>query len=171
VTGKSGASVLLLTFARRGEEQAIRDALAHMRSEIPDADVFAVGTPVSAPLLQEAGVESVIIYGAGRGARAVVRESRSRRPKAAAIIYWEPRLAGHLKLEALALLAGARVTHRFPPGSDARPVGRLGLMSSVASKSAKSLLCAAAGAALCGIAFACLLVSQTLAGGSRARRS
>ncbi len=170
MTGRRGTSVLLLTFARRGEEQAIRDALAHVRSEIPDADVFAVGTPVSAPLLRDAAVESVITYGADRGARAVVRESRSRRPAAAAIIYWEPGFGGHLKLEILALLSGVRIAHRFAPGSDARPIGRLRLAWSVGAKCARVLLCAAAGGLICGIAFVSLLASHALTGGSRARR-
>jgi hypothetical protein len=170
VTEGNGTSVLLLTFARRGEEQVIRDALAHLRSVIPDADVFAIGTSVSAPVLQEAGVGSVITYGPDSGARAVLRESRSRRPAAAAIIYWEPGFGGHLKLEILALLSGVKIAHRFAPGSDARPIGRLRLAWSVGAKCARVLLCAAVGGLICGIAFVSLLASHALTGGGRARR-
>jgi hypothetical protein len=170
MSDESRTQVVLLTFARRGEEQTIRDALAALRTEIPDADLFAIGTPVSAPRLREAGVQTVITYGSGSGAGVVLREARSRRPAAAAVVYWGPRFGGHLKLEVLALLTGAKVTHRFAPGSDARSIGRLRLAWSVAAKCAAALLCAATAAALCGLAFICLLLSQGRVGGGRARR-
>ncbi len=167
----SGARVLLLTFARRGEEQAIRHALARLRSEIADADVFAVGTPVSTPVLRDVGITSVITYDSKSSARSVVWECRSRRPERAAIVYWGPPFGGHLKLELLALLSGAGITHRFVPGSDPKPIGRLGLTCSVGAKCLRALLCAAAGGLICGAAFVCLLLSQGLTGGGRARRS
>ncbi len=166
----SRRSAVLLTFARRGEEEAIREALAGLRHEMPEADVFAVGTSVSAPTLRTIGISAIVTYGDGRGLRAVVRDARSRRPAAALVVYWDTGAAGHLKLEALALLSGASITYRFVPGAGSKAVGRLRLACSVAVKCVASMAYVTAGAAMCAIALVCLRGTEIFSGGKRAHR-
>ena len=90
-------SLLVLSFARRGEEEMVRRAVGHLTSEFPGAHVAAVGTPVSAPVLRELGLSEVIVYGGEHGARGVIREVRRRAPGTAAVVYGGPMLSGHLK--------------------------------------------------------------------------
>ena len=78
-----GERVLLLSFARREEEDAIRRAVNLLRAELPGAEITAVGTPVSAPMLSALSAERVIIYGGGRSARDAVEELRRCRPSLA----------------------------------------------------------------------------------------
>lgn len=170
MSGTSRRSALLLTFARRGEEEAIREALTGLRQRLPDADVFAVGTSVSAPTLRTVGIDTIVTYGDGRGIRAVVRDARSRRPAAAAVVYWDSGSAGHLKLEALALLSGASTIYRFVPGAGSKAVGRLRLACSVAVKCIASIACLTAGAAMCALALVCLRGAEIFSGGRRAHR-
>ena len=164
-------TVLLLTFARRGEEEAIRQAMAALREAAPDAVIVAVGTPVSGPVLEHLGVDELIIYGDGRGARSVVREARARRPAAAAVVYWGPGFAGHLKLELLALLSGPPRVLRLAPETPVRAVGRSRLALSVLAKVVTAIALTAAGALVCGTALVCLRLRQALAGGHRAPRA
>lgn len=166
--GTNGAAGLLLTFARRGEDATIRQAVSRLRSE-GAASVIGVGTPVSAPALSGIGLGELILYGEGRSASAVVHEMRRRRPAMAAIVYSGAGYAGHLKLEALALLSGARRVQRIAPaGSSA--IGRASLAAIVLAKGLCACGCAAVGAAICTVAFVCLTLRQITAGGSRASR-
>ncbi len=164
-------AALLLTFARRDEEPTIRGAMAALREAAPGARLEAICTPASAPLLRALGVEELIVYGDGAGARQVIRQARARRFSAAALVYSQPGFSGHLKLEALALLAGVKQLHRFLPGQEGRALGRLRLAWSVALKCVQTLLRVAAASALCGVAFLCLRLRQALAGGHRANRA
>ncbi|MCJ7750110.1 MAG: hypothetical protein MUQ65_03295 [Armatimonadetes bacterium] len=165
-------TALVLTFARRGEEEAIRQAMAALHETAPGADVVAIGTPVSAPILENLGVDDIIIYGNGRGARSVVREARGRRPAAAAaIVYWGPGFCAHLKLELLALLCRPPRLLRLAPEAPVSAIGRPRLALSVLGKILAAGALALAGASLCGAAFICLRLRQTLAGGHRAPRA
>ncbi len=83
---------MVLTFARRGEEEAIAEALAWLRREFPRARVAAVGTPVSAPTLRGLGVDEVIEFGGGRGAKATIAEARARESGGGSDHLWRPRL-------------------------------------------------------------------------------
>ena len=169
--GREREAALLLTFARRGEEAAIKEALRHLRSELPGRQVAAVGTPVSAPVLRELGVEGVIVYGGGVGARAAVREVRGRAPAAVGIVYGGPGFTGHLKLELVALASAAGRIYQFLPGTKARRAGRGRLLWSVCGKLARAPLCLAVGAAACGTALCWLRLRQLMAGGQRAGRA
>jgi hypothetical protein len=136
----------------------------------PDASVDAVATTVSAPVLGDLGVDGIVSYGGGSGARDVLGQIRSRRYGTAGLVYCGPGISGHLKLEVLALFSGARHIHRFAPEHSSR-VGRLYLACSVAWKAAQVGLSAAVAALLCGTAFVCLRLTQLLAGGRRADRA
>jgi len=163
--------VLLLTFARRGEEEAIRRAMEALRTEFAGAQITAVGTPVSAPVLSALGAAHVIVYGEGHGARDVVQEIASCQASAAAIVYGGPGLSGHLKLELLAVLSRARRVRRFTPDGAAGSIGRLGILCSVWAKASGSLLRLVAGGMVCATAFCFLRTSQLLVGGHRAGRA
>ena len=165
------ARALLLTFARRGEEEAIREAMGTLRQALPAARIEAIGTPVSAPVLRALGVAEVIVYGEGQGAREIVRQARARKPELVGIVYWGPGLSGHLKLEGLALLSRAGRIYRFVPGARARQIGRFRLAFSVCGKVARALACAAAAGMMCAVALCCLRLRQMLAGGHRAGRA
>jgi len=171
VSDSPRATALLLTFARRGEEEAIRQAMAALREAAPGADVVAIGTPVSRPVLEDLGVDDIIIYGDGRGARSVVREARGRRPAAAAVVYWGPGFSAHLKLELLALLCRPPRVLRLAPEAPVSAIGRPRLALSVLGKILAAGALALAGAALSGAAFICLRLRQALAGGHRAPRA
>jgi len=171
VSDSPRATTLLLTFARRGEEEAIRQALAALREAAPGADVVAIGTPVSRPVLKQLGVDDIIIYGDGRGARSVVREARGRKPAAAVVVYWGPGFCAHLKLELLALLCRAPRVLRLSPEAPVSAIGRPRLALSVIGKTLAAGALALAGAALCGAALICLRLRQILAGGHRAPRA
>lgn len=165
-----GALGLLLTFARRGEDDAVGRAVAHVRQQ-GARDVLAVGTPVSAPFLRVAGADEILVYGDGTGTRAVIRDLRRRRPRLAVIVYLDASFAGHLKLEALALLSGAKRVWRAAPDGPPTAIGRTGLASSVLAKSLRVFGCLLAGMSICVIAFACLRARQMIAGGRRANRA
>jgi len=164
---KALAPMLILTFARRGEEDAVGRAvsLSHELGRQP----AAVGTGTSTPSLTAAGVEDIIAYGEGSGARSVVRELRARRAEEAAVVYWGPGYGGHLKLELLALASGARVVHRILREGKGDRVGRGALFRSVVWKSARATLTVAASGLLCGTAWLFLQASQ-LVGGRSANR-
>ena len=161
-------TVLLLTFARRGEEEVVRAARAHLQAAAPDAEIVAVGTPVSAPALRESGVHEVLVYGDGRGARQVVREARGRRPRAAGIVYGGRGFSGHLKLELVALASGARRFYRFRPGEPPEVAGRPRLLCSAAAKGVRAGACLALGGLVCGAALLWLGLGQMVRGGGRA---
>jgi hypothetical protein len=163
-------AALLLTFARRGEEEAIRRAAATLRQSVTQSDLVAVGTPVSAPVLRGLGIPEVLVLGEDGAARAVVAALRRRRPRTAAIVYCGPRFGGHLKLEALALLSGARQVVRVLPDGEAR-LGRFRLALIVAAKSVQAVCCLAAGGAVVTAAWAWLRVAQGRRGGRRADRA
>jgi len=171
MTDPTRPTALLLTFARRGEEAMVRRALDALREAVPGAEIVAIGTPVSAPALKCLGVDGVITYGDGRGARSVVRQARRRRPAVAALVYWGPGFSGHLKLEGLALLCGPPRVLRLTPESPVSPIGRPRLALSVLGKAVAAGALTLAGAALCGPALICLRLRQTLAGGHRAPRA
>lgn len=163
-------ALLLLTFARRGEEEVIRRAATLLRQAGAGAEVIAVGTPVSAPGLRDLGLPEVLVLGEDGSARAVLAALRRRRPRTAAIVYCGPRFGGHLKLEALALLSGARRIVRVLPEGEAR-LGRLRLALAVAAKSVQAACCLAAGAAVTTIAWLWLCTMQSLGGGRSASRA
>jgi hypothetical protein len=163
-------AALLLTFARRGEEEPIRRAMALLRPAGAQAGLVALGTSVSAPVLRGLGVPEVLVLGEDGSARAVVAKLRQRRPRTAAIVYCGPRFGGHLKLEALALLSGARQVVRVLPEGEAR-LGRFRLALSVAAKSTQAACCLAAGGAVVTVAWAWLQMAQGRKGGRRASRA
>jgi len=163
-------TALLLTFAREGEEEAIRSAREALAQVVPGARVAAIGTPVSAPVLRGLGIAEVLVYGGERSAGQVLAEARAWRPAAAAIVYRGLDPAGHLKLELLALGVGARRTYRFMLDRAMEPVGRAGLLLSVLGKLAQAWLCVCAGGLVCGSALLWLRLRQVLAGGHSARR-
>jgi hypothetical protein len=165
------SAALLLTFARRGEEGAIRDAMDALRRALPEARIEAIGTPVSAPLLRELGVEELIVYGDGAGPLEVVCQARARRFSAAALVYSGPGFSGHLKLETLALLAGAKRFHRIGPDREGRPIGRLRIALSICLKCLQAVGRVLLAGMLCLTAFLCLRLRQSLAGGHRASRT
>lgn len=162
------ATGLLLTFARRGEDDAIRQALGRLRVE-GAVSVISVGTPVSAPVLSELGCDEVIIYGDGRNARAAITDLRRRRLAMAALIYSDASYAGHLKLEVLALLSGAGWVQRIAPGASSA-ISRFSLAASVLAKGLSACALAVIGTVICTAAFVCLTLRQTAAGGRRAHR-
>jgi len=164
-------SLLVLSFARRGEEEMVRRAVGHLTSEFPGAHIAAVGTPVSAPALRELGLSEVIVYGGERGARGVMREVRGRAPSAAGIVYGGPGFSGHLKLELVALASDARRVYQFAPGRSERVVGRLRLGLSVWGKALCAAVRLAVGGVVCGIAFCWLSLRRMMAGGGRASRA
>ena len=137
-------NVLLLTFARRGEERAIQSTVLILREAVPGARVVAVGTLVSAPVLRDLGIATILVYGDGKSARQVIEEAQLFMPEAVAIIYDNPRFCAHLKLEALALLIGVRTILRCPPPPQTaeteiqapkpQTIGRLRLALGVLSK-------------------------------------
>ncbi len=105
-------NVFLLTFARRGEEPAIRGALEELRARYPEATLRAVGTPASEPVLRGLGVEHILIYTRRHPARRVLEEAQLHMPEATAIVYGGDDFRGHLKLELLAYAIGAPVVLR-----------------------------------------------------------
>jgi hypothetical protein len=171
MTATSPQTALLLTFARRGEEDMIAEAMAVLRDAAPGAHLLAVGTPASEPALRRAGLDDILLYGDGRGARALLADLRARRPGLAAVVYWDSSFAGHLKLEALALLAGPARVLRLAPGVSARTLLRGALLRSVLAKSLQAAGLLAGAAVLCGLAYAWLRFRQIVAGGLRANRT
>ena len=128
-------TILLLTFARRGEGAAILRAREVALSRLPGARVVAVGTPVSAPVLRDLGLAEVLVYGEGQAAKEVVARARRIAPELAVIVYDEFAFRGHLKLEGLAWASRARRVLRCPPEGEARETGRLPLAALVVGKS------------------------------------
>jgi len=161
-------TVLLLTFARRGEESAIREALALLSHSFPDAAVFAVATPVSAASLELLGVADLVIFDHTRSARRVLAEAARRKPRAAAIVYSGARPEGHLKLEFVALRSGAGRIYRCLSEGSPELVGRVHLLGSVLWKAVLTCGHLVAAAGICCAAFCWLRVAQLLAGGRRA---
>ncbi len=164
-------SLLVLSFARRGEEELVRRAVGHLTSEFPGAHIAAVGTPVSAPVLRGLGLADVIVYGGEQGARGVMRAVRARGPAAVAVVYAEPDFSGHLKLELVALASSARRVYQFAPGRSERVVGRLRLGLSVLRKALCAAVRLGVGGVVCGIAFCWLSLRWMMAGGGRASRA
>jgi hypothetical protein len=162
-------TVMVITFARRGEDNTIRVAIQLLAGEFPGAHVIALATPVSAPVLRGLGIEDCLLLEPGRSPTWVLREAARRRPKAAAIVYSGSAKA-HLKLEAAALLCGARRIVRCVAGEWWDVIGRLRLFWIVAGKSLLALGCLVAGAKISGIAWCCLRIAQMAGGGKRARR-
>ncbi len=168
--GDAGGGALLLTFARRGEEGVIREAMAALRSRAGSGRVSAVGTEASAQALREAGADDVIVYGERQGARAVVREVRSRRPVGASIVYGGPGFSGHLKLELVALASGAGRICRCRPETSPQVVGRARLLGSVCAKALGVMARLGVGVGVCAVALCWLRLRQVMAGGGRAGR-
>ena len=164
-------TILVLSFARRDEGEAIAAAMAALSREFPDARFAAIGTPVSEPILEGLGINDIIVYGDGRTARQAVREARSRAPQATAVIYGGPGASGHLKLEALALVTGGGRLYRCLPDRPPRPIGRLRLAVSVAAKALTAGARLAAAAFACCVALCWLRVAQMTAGGRDAGRA
>jgi len=129
--------VLLLTFARRGEEQAIERARRLLLAQYPGCRILAIGTPTSAPVLRAMGVDELIIFRSGQSKRQVLREAARRRPKVAAIVY-SGSTEGHLKLEVAALGSGAKRVCRCLSDDNPEVVGRLRLFWSVAVKAVRA---------------------------------
>lgn len=171
MTGASPQAALLLTFARRGEEALIGEAAASLRSAAPGAHLLAVGTPASEAALHAAGLDDILLYGDGRGARSLLTDLRARRPTLAAIVYWDASFAGHLKLEALALLAGSTRILRLAPGAGDTTLTRGALLRTVLAKSLKAAGLLAGSTLLCALSYTWLRFRQIVAGGLRARRT
>jgi hypothetical protein len=173
-------NVLLLTFARRGEERAIQRAISALAEVAPGAQVIAVGTPVSAPVLRDLGIATILVYGDGKSARQVIEEAQLFMPEAAAIVYDNPRFRAHLKLEALALLIRVRTVLRCPPSPQAaeaetqlpkpETIGRLRLAWSVLTKGLHLLLRRAAATTLTALACSYLCWFGRPRGGRHASR-
>jgi hypothetical protein len=85
------------------------------------------------------------------------------------VVYWGPGHGGHLKLELLALASGARVIHRLVMEASDDRVGRGAIVRSVVWKTVRAMLVVAAGAVICGLALACLRLSQLLGGRGASR--
>lgn len=162
---------MVLTFARRGEEDDITRALALLAQREPGAPVAAVGTPTSEAALRALGLTDVIVFGSpGQSAFAALRAARARRPRAAVVLYRGPGAQGHLKLELLALALGAARIYRTVAGEDIRPVSKIRLGISVTGKLLGAGGCLLAGGGVAGVAWCWLRVAQMLAGGGHARR-
>jgi hypothetical protein len=161
---------LLLTFARRGEEETITRAITLLREECV-SHVAAVGTEISIPMLESLGVDSIIPFGAESGRGAVLHELRLRHSVCAAIVYFDASHRGHLKLEMLALLSGARRVFRIAPEGAVTRLGRGQLLALICVKSLATIgvLCGAAG--VCGIAYCWLRLRQLLTRGCHADRA
>ena len=174
-------TVLLLTFARRGEERAIQSAMASLTERVPGARVIAVGTPVSAPVLRALGIADILVYGDGKSARQVIEEAQLFMPETVGIVYDDPGFRAHLKLEALAFVVGAKTIWRFRPGGEAAlgaqasslPVrmGRFGLALSVLAKGLQMLVRLGVGMALTGFACSYLCWYGRSRGGRGASRT
>jgi len=167
-------TVLLLTFARRGEEAAIQNALTALAERVPGARVIAVGTPVSAPVLRALGIADILVYGDGKSARQVIEEAQLFMPEVAAIIYDHPRFAAHLKLEALALAIGVRTILRFlpsPPLPRPETIGRFRLALSVMAKGLQMLFRLCVGMAATALACSYLCWYGRSRGGRGASRT
>ena len=162
---ESRPCVLLLTFARRGEEEAIREGMAAVREDLPGAEFVALGTAVSAPVMRGLGLEDIILVGEGRGTQAVMREVRARAPRGTLVVYSGPGLAGHWKLELLALASGARRAYRWVPGGPMVVCGRLALAGSVVWKAGLAAVCLAVGGLVCGAAWLRLRGGRSGSGG------
>jgi len=165
----AGPSAVLLTFARRGEDDAMVAAVGLLRQIAPS--VVAIGTPVSARVMERLDLAQITILGKGAPLRGVLREVRRRRPRAAAVVYSGPGLDGHLKLEGLALLTGAPRILRVRPTHPVQSVDRLRLGLIVWAKLVQAAGCLVAGAATCGVAWGWLRLAQRFAGGDRAGRA
>jgi hypothetical protein len=168
---RQGATAVVLTFARRGEQDVIRAAVDEVSRRAGAAAFVAVATPASLPVLAEVGLRDTVVFGDGSGVRRVLAGVRSRRPGRAVVVYSSGRMSAHLKLEFVALASGARMTYRCAPGGRVEVVGRLGLAWSVARKCLRAAGCLAAGAIVCLLAWAWLRGAQALAGGRYARRA
>jgi len=164
-------TVLLLTFARRGEEAAIQHAVAALTARVPDARVIAVGTPVSAPVLRALGIADILIYGDGRSARQVIEEAQLFMPETVGIVYDDPLFRAHLKLEALALLVGAKTVWRFRPEGEAVRVGRFRLALSVLAKGLQMVFRLGVGRAVTALACSYLCWYGRSRGGRGASRT
>lgn len=159
---------LLLTFARRGEEEVIGAAIARLR-EGGASHIVAVGTEISAPVLQGFAVDEIIPYGEGQGVRAVIRELRRRHSVSVAIVYLDAGWGGHLKLELLALVGGARSVLCLAPGR-VKAIPRWRLLGRTCRKTLGAVAILSLATALCGLACCWLWLRQVFAGGTNARR-
>lgn len=166
-----GSIAVIISFARRGEEAAIRQAIEHVTRDSPGVQLAAFGTPVSAPVLHSLGIEDVMVLGGAQGAREALRAARARRPELAVVVYSGPGTGGHLKLEALALSLPSARLRRFVPGEMYRMVTRPGLALAVAGKLVQAACCLIAGGLVCSAAWIWLRLAQLLRGGRRARRA
>ena len=164
-------TALLLTFARRGEEEAIRRAVAAALHHLPGARLVAVGTPVSAPVLKGLGLSEVLMYGEGQTMRGVFAKERQLAPELAVIVYDGPALRGHLKLEGLAWAARARVILRCAPEGEVRAAGRWALLATLAGKTLWMGLRGVAAALGLAVAYLVLSLSQVASGGRGAGRA
>ncbi len=163
--------VLLLTFARRGEEDVIRGARAALQEAHPGATAFAVATTESEPALRAAGISELVTLDGSRSASAVLREVAARRPTAVAVVYSDSAWQGHLKLEIVALWSRARAIYRCGPDGSRQAMTRASLWASVAVKGLQAALRLGAGALAAGTAFCWLRTAQALSGGNRADRA
>jgi len=162
--------MLLLSFARRGEEEAIRAAMDAVGAQCPGARWAAIGTPASAPVFRSLGLGEVLVSGDRVSPRQLLRMARAQRPQAAVIIYSGPGTSGHLKLELVALAVAAPKVYRFVPGEEARPLGRFCLLGPVAAKLVQAGARVAVGALVCMAALCWLSLKDMAKGGRHARR-
>lgn len=162
-------AVLVLTFARRGEEGDIRAVLDWVRQQAPAARIVALATPGSADPLRAAEVEELLLVGASPSVREVAQVVRAARPDTAVILYDDKRLSGHLKLEVAALVSGAGGIWRWGPGGAGRRVGQAALAATAAVKAAAAAWLLMTGAVVSLAAWVCLRWAEG-AGGRGARR-
>jgi hypothetical protein len=164
-------AALLLTFARRGEEEAILRAMEVALAQLPGARLVAIGTPVSAPVLRELGLTEVLVYGEGQAAKEVVGRARRIAPEVAVIVYDESAFRGHLKLEGLAWATRAGRVLRCPPEGDVRSIGRPALAVVVLGKSLWMGIRTAGAALGLAVAYLVLSLAQHFPGGRGAGRA
>jgi len=166
-----GSVAIILSFARHGEDETIRQAIERVREGSPGAHLAAFGTSVSAPVFRSLGIEDVMVLGGERGTRDILREAKARQPRVAAIVYSGPGTGGHLKLETLALSVPVRRIYRVVPNEAVRAVSRSRLALAVSGKFAQTGACLVAGGLACGVAWVWLRLAQLLTGDGRARRT
>jgi hypothetical protein len=168
---ESSPVAIIISFARRGEDEAIRRAVAQVREALPGARLAALGTAVSAPVLRSLGIDDVMVLGGERATRDVLCEAKARGPRSAAITYSGPGTGGHLKLELLALSLPVSRIHRIVPDEAVRTVSRARLALDAAGKVAETGACLMVAGLACGTAWMWLRLAQLLPGGGRARRT
>jgi len=127
--------VLLLNFVRLRELGRTTQSVQALRRSFPNAKVAAVATPATWPALKTVGADGCAIFrrDGWAGAWRLVAGLRRMNLAAVFVAYDRPDRRGHLKLELLALLVGAKRILAQSPGRQATEISqlRLGLVIAV----------------------------------------